>query len=218
MKSGVGLGGGWSAMRSFGLGLVLLAGLIQAQAASVVNGGSYSVGGNRQGFAGDPVSLSIGESNLLGFEGAQLRFSFDGSVLSFVGASPTDPSSAIFPSVFCDPATPRDCSLFLLTGLGPVNNGHQLFTLNFNIVPTAAPGQTLVVFSNDVTDFSDPALTAGIYDRQLFEGTTIQVLVPEPGSYALMLCGLAALALRPLGGRFRQRRKTGPAAPVVLGG
>lgn len=206
MKSGD--GSGWNAMRTFSLGLLLLVGLQLARASSVVNGGNYSVGGNRQGFAGDPVSLSISESDLLGFVGAQLHFSFDANVLSYVGSLPADPASAIFPSVSCDPS-PSDCSLFLLTGLGAVDGSHQLFTLNFKITAAAPPGMTLIRFSNDIADFSDPAVTGGIYDRQLFQGTTIQILaVPEPASQALMLGGLAALALLPLSRRFRFRAKT----------
>ena len=190
-------------LQHLGVGLLLWAGA-QVAGAGVIGNGTYSVGGDLSGFAGEGVSMTIHEPTLNGFNGGLLYFSFDSNVLSFVGL---DRDCNTWP-------TPDNCSQFdliddsagiatysLLTPTTPVDitGGADLFTLLFTIDAAAAPGNTVVNFLNFYTfaELQDPAL-AGTYDRQTLTGT-ITVLaghaVPTPGTVGLALTALGLLAV-----------------------
>ena len=190
-------------LQHLGVGLLLWAGA-QVAGAGVIGNGTYSVGGDLSGFAGEGVSMTIHEPDLQGFNGGLLSFSFDSTVLSFAGV---DRDCAAMP-------TPDNCSqYFLLDVVGviatysllvttsptDITDAADLFTLLFTIDTAAAPGNTVVNFANGYTDAEllDP-LNAGTYDRQTLTGT-ITVLaghaVPTPGTVGLALTALGLLAV-----------------------
>lgn len=186
------------------VGLLLLAGA-QVAGAGVIGNGTYSVGGDLSGFAGEGVSMTIHESDLTGFNGALLRFSFDSTVLSFGGVDrdcstlPTAPDNCSLPDFESDSNGIATYSLLVTTSPPDINGAADLFTLLFTIDAAAAPGNTVVSFSNFYTDaaLQDPDY-AGTYDRQSLTGT-ITVLagnaVPTPGTAGLALTALGLLAV-----------------------
>lgn len=190
-------------LQHLGVGLLLWAGA-QVAGASVIGSGSYSVGGDLSGFAGEGVSMTIHETDLQGFNGGLLSFSFDSTVLSFAGvdhdcnAMPTqDICSLTF--LFEDVGGIATYSLLVPTTPVDITAPADLFTLLFTIDAAAAPGNTVVNFLNfyTVAELQDPAL-AGTYDRQTLTGT-ITVLaghaVPTPGTAGLALTALWLLAV-----------------------
>lgn len=198
----------------------LAACLLVASAASqagVVGLGAYTVGGHRAGLAGEQVSLSFSESGLNGFAAAALTFSFDSSLLSFAGVADdcaASPDICSSPVQLSDDGTTALFSLYLFTANGSMNGDARLFTLFFDIKSTAMPGDTLVSFVNDFSDFSDPNVTQGIYDRELLSGT-LTVLAPTAGN-PLPLIGsgpLSLTALALMAGCLWQQRRRAAARP-----
>lgn len=191
-------------LQHLGVGLLLWAG-VQGAGASVIGSGAYSVGGDLSGFASDGVSMTIHESDLTGFNGALLRFSFDSTVLSFDGVDrdcntlPTAPDNCSLPDPVNDLNGIATYSLLVTTSPSDITGAADLFTLLFTINAGAAPGDTVVEFINfySPTELQDPA-NAGTYDRQALTGT-ITVLaghaVPTPGTAGLALTALGLLAV-----------------------
>lgn len=200
-----------SGLWHWGLAACLLVASAVSQA-GVVGLGAYTVGGHRAGLAGQQVSLSFSEAGLSGFDAAALTFSFDSSLLSFAGVADdctASPDICSSPVQLSDDGTTALFSLFLMTSNGSLSGDARLFTLFFDIKGTAAPGDTLVSFVNDFTDFSDPSATQGIYDRESLSGTltvlspTAANPLPVMGSGALSLTALALMA----GCLWQQRRR-----------
>jgi hypothetical protein len=188
-------------------------GLQVAHAGSVIGDGSSDVdttGGVRQGYLGDHVSLSVSESNLTGFLGAALTFTFDSTVLDFTGVLHSDSEciAGAPPALICGSQFSLGAgkvSLFLLTSLAEVNGPAELFTLLFDIKPTATLGETGISFSNDSAGNYSP----GEYDRDAFTGRI--TVLPRGGSTDIPIVGsdllaLTALALLALVGRARRAR------------
>lgn len=186
--------GGWWALLRCGVLLVLgLIGSHAAQAGVVL--GNYGVGGVRQGHAGEHVSLTIDESALSGFEVAQLLFTYDSTILRYedVGINGLVAASAL---PLTDANGLATVSLFLTTA-NPIDGPLQLFTLLFQILDTASPGDTNIAFAFDPS--GGFGIADGVYDRQQLAGT-ITVLpqisaVPIVGTLPLALTALALLAL-----------------------
>ena len=191
-------------LKLLGLSTLLWA-TAQAALAGVTGSGTYSQGGNRSGYAGDAVSLTIQESALQGLNGALLRFSFDSTLLDFTGVArdcstlADNCSLADFESDIGGVAT---YSLLVTTNPADFTGAADLFTLLFDIKATATPGDTLVSFTNfyDLSFLEDPANAAdfaGTYDRQSLSGT-ITVLdangLPVAGSAPLTFTALVLLA------------------------
>lgn len=213
MQSAVGIKSKWS---RFGCGLVLLLGLQVANASSVIGDGSSSdsLGGMRSGYVGDHVSLSVSESNLTGFLGAALTFTFDSTVLEFTGVLHSDSEciAGAPPALICGSPVllgTGSISLFLLTSLDAVNGPAELFTLLFDIKPMAALGESFINFTNDaVGSYSD-----GVYDRDTLTGSI--TVLPRGGGTEVPIVGsdllaMTALALLALVGRARRGRAGSP--------
>ncbi len=202
--------GGWWALRRHGV-LLLLALIGGHSAHAGVVQGSYGVGGDRQGYAGEQVSLSIDESAVSGFEVGQLLFTYDSTLLHFdsVGLNGLVDASPIPVTDVNGLAT---VSLFLTTtGPSAINGPLQLFTLLFHILGTAPPGATDIDFAFDPS--GGFVIADGVYDRLALTGT-ITVLpqiaaVPIVGTLPLALTALALLALSR---RQRRTRNTGTRA------
>jgi hypothetical protein len=199
-----------AALRGLGLGAMLWA-VAQGAGAGVTGSSIYSEGGQHAGHAGDSVSLTIHESDLQDFNGALLSFSFDSSLLSFTGVDrdcndPALPDNCSIADLFSD--TGGIATYYLTVTTSPANlfGAADLFTLLFDIKPTAVTGDTVVSFTNfyDLSLLQDPLTAAdyaGTYDRQSLSGT-ITVLdatgsnpLPVVGSAPLALTALALLAL-----------------------
>lgn len=151
----------------------------------------YSLGGSRHGLAGQDVSFAIEESNLDNYVGAQLRFTFDPSVLTFTDV--TTSYGTPFATQLPDTGGPTTYSLFLTTD-APVNGPVELFDLLFHINAAAPLGPTTLNFTNDALVTPD----AGIYDRPSLTGTIsvdTAAAVPSPGGLPLALTGLVVLGL-----------------------
>lgn len=194
-------------LRHLGAGLLLLAGS-QLASAGVISAGTYSVGGDLSGFAGEGVSMTIHEPELQGFKDGLLSFSFDSNVLSFAGVDrdcntmPT-PDNCSQTFLIDDVAGIATYSLMVSTNPADITGPADLFTLLFTIDAAAAPGNTVVNFLNFYidADFQDAVLgptLAGTYDRQSLTGT-ITVLaghaVPTPGTAGLALTALGLMAV-----------------------
>lgn len=194
---------GIDALRRAGWCLLLTLGLQVAHAGACVGVvcGGYTLGGDRDGYPGEEVSLKVTESALSGLDGAQLTFTYDSTVLSFkdVGASSYGFMS---PFLLSDAGGFATYSLFLVADR-TTNGDVELFSLVFNINNLASAGPTPITITNDLS----APFAAGIYDRQSIDGATVTVLartssVPIIGSHVLTL---TALALLPLGRRMRRR-------------
>ena len=186
---------------SFGIAIVwaltLLLGLNTAQA-SVVTGNPIW-GGDRQGYVGEQVTLSLTEPELVGFDGAELIFSYDTSVLQFVDAGSNAHVTPLLQALTGGPGRATE-SLWLLAD-NTTTGSLELFTLIFKIIAFPTIGDTTDI------EFTNSAMLpfgTGVYDRPSLAGT-ITVLtpgtVPIVGSDVLALTALLLLVLSRRSGR-----------------
>lgn len=200
------------ALRVLGLGAALWA-AAQGAGAGVTSTSMLTVGGDREGYRGESVSLTFFESDLRNFNSAVLNFSFNTNVLSFdrlgrdCATVPTpDDCGYLIQDLDSNGDPVADAngfatfSLALTTAPVDSNGVAELLTLQFFIKGTAAIGATDVTFTNfygedqftGPTPMTDAAIT---YDRQSFLGT---ITVLDRDATALPILGTAPLALTAL--------------------
>jgi hypothetical protein len=183
---------GWGAARRWGAGVLVLAAAVAAQAVPLQSD-------ERSAMVGGTVTPLFTISSLSAFEGADLSFSFDPTYLHFLGCDLDCPGVGFDAGAAAAGATgtPGHFLLSLAADTPITANNVPLFNLLFEVIARPASGTTEVSFESLDTS------------PTLLEAMTVTITIPE-APITIPVAGsqwlaLTALALLPLGRRFRRR-------------